>query len=87
MDLPKIKGMEVLETLKTDARTKAIPVVVVTISTSAAQMQEAYQLGTNSYIIKSMNFVKYSLSIAEIVHYWLAINDLPNYFKSSDNRF
>ena len=86
MDLPKISGLEVLETLKTDARTKAIPVVVVTVSTSAAQMQEAYQLGTNSYIIKSMNFVKYSLSIAEIVHYWLVINDLPNHFKPSDHR-
>ncbi|HEX8349707.1 MAG TPA: response regulator [Hymenobacter sp.] len=87
MDLPKIRGMEVLATLKTDVRTKAIPVVVITVSTSAAQMREAYQLGANSFIIKSMNFVKYSLSIAEIVHYWLVINDLPTYFKPSDSRF
>jgi len=86
MDLPKIKGMEVLATLKADARTKAIPVVVATISTSTAQMQEAYQAGANSYIIKPMNFVKYSLSIAEIVHYWLVINDLPNYFKPANSR-
>ncbi|HEX8428798.1 response regulator [Hymenobacter sp.] len=86
MDLPKIKGMQVLEVLKSDPRTKAVPVVVITVSTSAAQMQEAYQLGANSYIIKSMNFVKYSLSIAEIVHYWLFINDLPNYHKLSDSK-
>ena len=86
MDLPKVKGQQVLETLKTDPRTKAVPVVVMTVSTSAAQMQQAYQLGANSYIIKSMNFVKYSLSVAEVVHYWLVINDLPNYFKPSDSR-
>lgn len=85
LDLPKVTGRQVLEVLKSDIRTKAVPVVVVTISTSAAQMQEAYLLGANSFIIKSMNFVKYSLSIAEIVHYWLFINDLPNHHKLPDS--
>jgi CheY-like chemotaxis protein len=86
MDLPKIKGEQVLEVLKSNPHTKAIPVVVLTVSASAAQMQHAYELGANSYIIKSMNFVKYSLSIAEVVHYWLVINDLPNYQKLSDSQ-
>lgn len=86
MDLPKIKGMQVLEVLKSNPLTKAVPVVVLTVSTSAAQMEEAYQMGANSYVIKPMNFVKYSLSIAEIVHYWLFINDLPSYHKLPDSK-
>ncbi len=86
MDLPKIRGMQVLEELKSNPLTKAVPVVVVTVSTSAAQMQEAYQMGANSYIVKSMNFVKYSLSIAEVVHYWLVINDLPNHHKLPNSK-
>jgi two-component system response regulator len=82
MDLPKLKGEHVLATLKSDPRTQIIPVVVITLSTSVVQMREAYQLGANSYIIKAMNFVKYSLTIAEVVNYWLLINDLPNHVKS-----
>jgi two-component system response regulator len=82
MDLPKIKGEHVLATLKSDPTTQSIPVVVLTVSTSMAQMKEAYRLGANSYIIKAMNFVKYSLTIAEVVHYWLLINDLPNHIKT-----
>jgi CheY-like chemotaxis protein len=83
LDLPKIKGELVLETLKSDPHTKAVPVVVMTVSNSVAQMQQAYQLGANSYIIKAMNFVKYSLSVAEVVHYWLVTNDLPNNHKTT----
>jgi CheY-like chemotaxis protein len=81
LDLPKVRGNEVLEALKTDPATSSIPVVVITVSASEEQMREAYRLGANSFIIKAMNFVKYSLTIAEVVHYWLLVNDLPNYRK------
>jgi CheY-like chemotaxis protein len=81
LDLPKVRGTEVLQALKTDPATSSIPVVVITVSASEEQMREAYQLGANSFIIKAMNFVKYSLTIAEVVHYWLLVNDLPNYRK------
>ncbi|MGI4823739.1 MAG: response regulator [Janthinobacterium lividum] len=83
MDLPKLKGEHVLATLKANPSTRSIPIVVLTLSTSMAQMEEAYQLGTNSYIIKAMNYVKYSLTIAEVVNYWLLINDLPNHVKAA----
>jgi two-component system response regulator len=83
MDLPKLKGEHVLATLKANPSTRSIPIVVLTLSTSMAQMEEAYQLGTNSYIIKAMNYVKYSLTIAEVVNYWLLINDLPNHMKTT----
>jgi CheY-like chemotaxis protein len=81
LDLPKVRGKEVLEALKTDPATSSIPVVVITVSASEEQMREVYRLGANSFIIKAMNFVKYSLTIAEVVHYWLLVNDLPNYRK------
>jgi uncharacterized membrane protein YpjA len=44
-------------------------------------MRAAYQQGANSYIIKPVSFVKFSLAIAEIVHYWLFVNDFPDYDK------
>lgn len=81
LDLPKVKGEKVLQALKSDPATSSIPVVVITVSASEDQMREAYRLGANSFIIKAMNFVKYSLTIAEVVHYWLLVNDLPNYRK------
>lgn len=81
LDMPQINGFQVLEQLKTHVSTKAIPIVVFTVSTSDENMQKAYMLGANSYIIKPMNFVKFSLTIAEIVHYWLVVNDLPNRVK------
>jgi CheY-like chemotaxis protein len=81
LDIPKVKGEKVLEAIKRNLVTSSIPVVVITVSASEEQMREAYQLGANSFIIKAMNFVKYSLTIAEVVHYWLLVNDLPNYRK------
>ena len=81
LDLPKLRGEKVLEILKKDPATSSIPVVAVTVSASEEQMREVYGLGVNSFIIKAMNFVKYSLTIAEVVHYWLLVNDLPNYRK------
>lgn len=81
LDVPKVNGEEVLRQLKSNPATSIIPVVVITVSTSEEQMRQVYQLGANSFIIKAMNFVKYSLTIAEVVHYWLLVNDLPNYRK------
>lgn len=85
LDLPKVGGQQVLEILKADPRTKGIPVVVITMSASETQMRAAYQLGANSYIVKAMDFHKYTLCIAEVVQYWLVTNDLPDYRKPADS--
>lgn len=87
LDLPRVSGQQVLQTLKSDPSTKQIPVVIITMSDSEAQMRAAYQLGANSYIVKSMDFYKYSLCIAEVVQYWLVTNDLPGYAKPSTNPY
>jgi len=81
LDIPKVKGNKVLAAIKSDPATSSIPVVVITVTASEEEMRRVYQLGANSFIIKAMNFVKYSLTIAEVVHYWLLVNDLPNYRK------
>jgi two-component system response regulator len=81
MDLPKVSGLMVLEQLKNNESTKSIPVVVLTISQDLEKMREAYRTGANSFIVKPVSFVKFSLVIADIVHYWLFVNDFPGYEK------
>jgi CheY-like chemotaxis protein len=81
LDLPKKSGLVVLEQLKNNPATKSIPVVVLTISQDLEKMREAYRNGANSFIIKPVSFVKFSLVIADIVHYWLFVNDFPGYEK------
>jgi two-component system response regulator len=83
LDLPRMKGLEVLKAIKADPRTRSIPVIIVTVSTSEEEMKQAYLLGANSFVIKPLNFVKFSLVIADIANYWLLVNDLPNYAKPS----
>jgi CheY-like chemotaxis protein len=81
LDIPKVPGLHVLEQLKQNPLTKRIPVVVLTISKDLEKMRTAYLAGANSYVIKPVSFVKFSLIIAEIVHYWLSVNDYPDYDK------
>lgn len=82
LDLPDSGGMEVLKAMKSDLRTKSIPVIIVAGSRSDDEMQRAYSLGANSIIIKPASFPEFSLTIADIAHYWLLLNALPNYTKS-----
>ena len=81
LDLPKVKGLSILEAIKTHDDTRRIPVVVWTISKDRTAMEQAYTLGANSYVIKPISFVKYSLAVADIVTYWLTVNDLPDFPK------
>ncbi len=81
LDIPRVAGLRVLEELKTDELTKSIPVVVLTISQDIEKMKRAYLLGANSFIIKPVSFVKFTLAIADVVHYWLFVNEYPGYQK------
>jgi two-component system response regulator len=74
LKLPKISGLEVLKCLKSNDRTKQIPVVVFTSSNELNDRRERYQLGANSYIVKPLDADKFKEHIGSIVTYWLMMN-------------
>jgi CheY-like chemotaxis protein len=77
LKLPKVDGLEVLRRIKSDERTKAIPVVVVTTSEQEQDVVESYKLGANSYIVKPVSFEKFVQAVAELGFYWMLLNKPP----------
>ncbi len=77
LKLPKVDGLEVLKEVKSDKRTKAVPVVVMTSSKEQRDMVEGYHLGVNSYIQKPVDFNEFREIIKQLGFYWLVINQSP----------
>lgn len=77
LKLPKIDGLEVLQRMKTDDRTKTIPAVVLTSSSERADILRSYELGVNSYVVKPVNSDQFSAAVQEVGHYWLLLNRRP----------
>ncbi|MDD3568094.1 MAG: response regulator [Bacteroidales bacterium] len=77
LNLPKVDGLEVLRTIKSNPKTQAIPVVVLTTSKQETDIIESYRLGANSYIVKPVDFEKFVDSVRELGMYWLSINQPP----------
>jgi two-component system, response regulator len=78
IQMPKINGIEVLERVKGDERTKATPVVMLTSSKEDPDIQKCYKLGANSYIVKPVNFENFTQAIKNIGFYWLLLNQEPH---------
>ena len=74
LKLPKVDGLDVLRRIKSDSRTAVIPVVVLTSSNEQRDLVESYQLGVNSYIVKPVNFERYTEAVRELGLYWMALN-------------
>lgn len=75
--LPKVDGKEVLRRVKSDPRTKGIPVVVMTSSREERDLVESYELGVNSYVVKPVNFEGFAEAVRQIGLYWLLLNQSP----------
>ncbi len=75
LGLPDIDGLEILRKMKSDERTKEIPIIVLTSSTEEQDIVGSYQLGVDSYIIKPLDFNKFVNAIFEIGFHWLLLGD------------
>jgi len=77
LKLPKVSGLEVLQRLREDPRTKLIPVVVLTSSSEDEDMMRSYQLGANSYVRKPVIFGKFADAVSQLGLYWMLLNQPP----------
>ncbi|HXD94404.1 MAG TPA: response regulator [Bacteroidia bacterium] len=77
LKMPKVNGIEVLKALKEDERTKKIPIVVLTSSKEDPDIQECYQLGVNSYVVKPVHFDGFLKAVSDLGLYWLLVNQAP----------
>jgi two-component system response regulator len=78
LKLPKVNGIEVLRRIKSDERTKKIPVVMLTASKEDKDLKDAYDLGVNSYVTKPVKFEEFAKVVSELGMYWVLLNRLPN---------
>jgi len=77
LKLPKVDGLEVLRQLKSNPDTKKIPVVIVTSSNQDPDIETAYELGANSYVVKPVDYDKFTETIKQLGLYWLVVNEFP----------
>ncbi len=77
LKLPKVDGLEVLERLRADKRTKLLPVVVLTSSDEEKDIINSYKLGCNSYIRKPVDFTLFTEAISQLGLYWVLLNETP----------
>ncbi len=77
LSLPKVNGIEVLSQIKSDPRTRRIPVVILSSSTQDKDIVGSYDLGVNSYVAKPVQFEEFVRVVSELGLYWLLINQPP----------
>jgi two-component system response regulator len=77
LKMPKMDGLEVLRRIRSDERTKLLPVVILTTSTEDKDRIESYKLGANSYIRKPVDFHQFAEAVQQLELYWLVLNEAP----------
>ncbi len=79
LKLPKLDGMEVLQRIRANQRTRLLPVVILTSSNQERDIIESYNMGANSYVQKPVDFDQFNQAVAQLGLYWVLINQaLPD---------
>lgn len=77
LKMPRVDGIEVLKAIRSDERTRRIPVVIMTSSREERDVAQSYELGVNSYVVKPVDFNAFADLARQAGYYWLAINRTP----------
>ena len=77
LKLPRVPGLEVLRRIRGDARTRRVPVVILTTSKEERDLAAGYDLGVNSYIRKPVDFTQFAAAVEQLGLYWLLLNEAP----------
>ena len=75
--MPKVNGIEVLQKISADERTKTIPVVILTSSREDPDIKKCYELGANSYVVKPVEFDEFQRAVSSLGLYWMIVNQQP----------
>ena len=78
LNLPKIGGLDVLRAVRADPLTNLLPVVILTSSSEDRDLLAGYQFGTNSYVVKPIDFTHFSDTLGQVADYWLKLNKYPS---------
>jgi two-component system response regulator len=77
LNLPRVSGIEVLQRMRAEERTRLVPVVILTSSREDQDVINGYKFGANSYIRKPVDFTQFAQAIQQLGLYWLVINEPP----------
>jgi two-component system response regulator len=77
LKLPKIDGLEVLKKIRSNERTRLLPIVILTTSVEDRDRLEGYRLGANSYVQKPVDFSEFAQAVIQLGLYWLVLNEQP----------
>ena len=77
LKMPKVSGIEVLRQIKADANLKLIPVVILTSSREAIDLEQCYQMGVNAYVVKPVQIEDFMNAIKQVGMFWMLINEQP----------
>jgi len=77
LKMPRMDGLEVLQRIRSDERTKLLPVVVLTTSSEDKDRVESYKFGANSYVRKPVDFNQFAQAVNQLGLYWLVLNETP----------